>query len=105
LSADQAQLIEDVLGGVVEIGPNRIASQLAAAHARDIAARQPQPVPPVTAGVARPGDVLLVGCGHNLTREQADRLRTDLLARLPGIGDVVLLPMMTVEGIYRGGEL
>lgn len=53
-------------------------------------------------GVVRPGDVLVLTCDPHVTAGQADMVRLELLKRLPGIGDVVLVPA-TLAAIYRGG--
>ena len=45
-----------------------------------------QPAP-----VIRPGDTLLVVAGRDVTPENAEQVRTALLARLPTLGDVVVI--------------
>jgi hypothetical protein len=112
-NTDQSDLIAQALGGVVELGPDTArAIELGDAVSRYVgsrpAAARPSADPGVletlrsmSAGVIRPGDILIVGAGDRLTMQQAHDLRETLLVKLPGIGDVVVLGG-TVEGIYRG---
>jgi hypothetical protein len=52
--------------------------------------------------VIRPGDVLVVGCDSRLDEGTAERLRSGLLERLPGLADVVVLtPPLSVAAVYR----
>lgn len=126
-AADDAQAILD---GVVPLGDDHPAAQALGDAVRDhIAARPPRsPVPqPLTldqlralehasqplvelrdataaeaSGIARPGDVLVLsydGAGYH--PDQVAELRDQLLARLPGLADVVIVPFR-LEAIYRG---
>jgi hypothetical protein len=49
---------------------------------------------------AHPGDTLLICLSDGITAEQADEIRRQLLRRLPGLSDVVLLPANHVM-VYR----
>lgn len=50
--------------------------------------------------VVQPGDTLIVCCSDRLTVEQAAELRRQLLDRLAGVGDVVIVPANQVAA-YR----
>jgi hypothetical protein len=50
--------------------------------------------------VVRPGDTLLVGARHEISAEQAERIKEQLGRELPGV-KVLVLGALTVEGIYR----
>jgi hypothetical protein len=52
------------------------------------------------AGVARPGDTLIVHVDGRVTREQASMIREDVLGRIPGLADVLILTC-TGTTIYR----
>lgn len=56
----------------------------------------------VSAGVARPGDTLVVCCPGPITAQQAAMVRTQLMDQLPGVVDVVIVPAAAIT-IYRGG--
>jgi len=53
-------------------------------------------------GIAHPGDVLVFSTTgeHGLTQAMVDRVKKHLLDRLPGIADVVIVPL-TLTAIYR----
>ncbi len=51
--------------------------------------------------VVRPGDVLLVETDTQITVVDAQRLVDRLLARLPGVRDVVVLAGCRVRAVYR----
>lgn len=51
--------------------------------------------------VVRPGDVVLVEADERITAEDAQHLVDRLLARLPGVRDVVVLGGCRVRAVYR----
>ena len=52
--------------------------------------------------VVRPDDVLIVGLSvERLSAEEADHIRKELLARLPGLRDVVLITQVSSLAAYR----
>lgn len=105
---------EAVLADFVPLGNDDPRAQaLAEAVAAHVAERERVQLEPLVdelvsaepgdaSGVARPGDVLVLTCDAHITAGQADMLRLELIKRLPGIGDVVLIPA-TLTAIYRGG--
>jgi len=108
----QAQALGAAVAAEVAARPGP-AGQVDPAVLAELRARAADPLPEfldsgcVTAdatGVARPGDVLIVGGPAQLTPEQAHQLREQLMRKLPGIANVLVLPGLTVEGIYRGGS-
>lgn len=58
---------------------------------------------PVSAGgqVVRPGDTLVVYTDQRLSVAEADSLRRQILAQLPGLADVVLLSHVAGLAVYR----
>jgi hypothetical protein len=109
---------EAVLAGFVPLGPDAPQAQaLGQSVAADIIARAVAEreheiegqllegcVAGDATGVARPGDVLIVSAPEQITPEQARELKAGLINRLPGIADVIVMPGLRVEGIYRGGS-
>jgi hypothetical protein len=64
------------------------------------------PFPPVTAAlVIRPGDVLVVTMSVDLlSAEQAAQIRGQLISRLPGLADVVIVTHASALAVYRKGD-
>jgi hypothetical protein len=93
-----------VLADAVLVGPET-GPQLAAPMPPRSRPRQPPLRPglfnPDATGIARPGDVLVISSNISLTAEDAEMWRTRLLAALPGITDIVIVPFR-LEAIYRG---
>lgn len=48
----------------------------------------------------RPGTVLVVGVNGTMTLEYADRMKTHLLERLPGLADVVIITDVTQLAVF-----
>lgn len=59
--------------------------------------------PPLTGAiVVRPGDVLVVAmAAEHLTMAQADEIKTQLMKRLPGLADAVIITRTTALAAYR----
>lgn len=109
---DQADLIEQVLGGVTDVGvgdlPGGVAEafeEMAAESQRRRSERRAQPelvVEPIPGAVIRPGDVLVVSAGQNMSEEQCHEVKRRLHERMPMLTDVVVLAGdLTVAGVYR----
>lgn len=63
---------------------------------------EPEALPVTGALVIRPGDVLVVAMASEyLTAEQADGMKRQLMTRLPGLADVVLITRTTALAAYR----
>lgn len=61
-----------------------------------------QVLPSTQAAVARPGDTLLLTCQERVTIEQANRIRDELMDRMPGVQVTIVSPMSSVT-VYRPG--
>jgi hypothetical protein len=99
------------LAEVVPIGEDHpTVDALARAVTQAITERPVRPAPSnapaellLMAGVARPGDVLVVSSPDPLSAEHAETIRAQLRTRLPLLADVVVLSGATVACIFRGG--
>lgn len=105
----EADAIEDVLGQVVDLGdddaptPQAEALGAAVAEAKRAAPAPADRLSAVGGVIVRPGDILVIGTHRPITLEGATALRADMMERLPGIADVLVLSDTTVEAVYRGG--
>jgi hypothetical protein len=52
-------------------------------------------------GCVRPGDVLLLSTSAALSAAEVDALQRQLRDRLPNVKDVIILPGLTLQGVYR----
>jgi len=100
-----------VLDQVIPLGDDHpAAQQLAEAIANHVANRPPRQLfgealleatATDASGIARAGDVLVLGSRSPITPAQAQEAREQIQARLPGLADVVIVPFELVA-IYRG---
>lgn len=51
----------------------------------------------------RPGDVLVFAVRESLTMEDAERMKAQLMAQMPGIADVILLPW-DLQAVFRQSD-
>ena len=59
------------------------------------------PIPVAEAVVIRPGDVLVIRCDPGVSTADADAVRAKVLARLPGLADVLIIGSAQQLAVYR----
>lgn len=116
---DEEAALAAVLGSVQPIGPDvpagfgqSVAADIAQRHTRPVRDDAPSPplrLPGVTVEtlpgmIVRPGDILLLTTPTSITVDQAESIKAEALARMPGLSDVVVFGGGAVAGVYRREE-
>lgn len=106
---NDADAIAEVLADFTPLGEDHpVAQQTLEAVAADLRARHGLPVEipqPITVDVipgviVRPGDVLILEVDRAITIRHAEHVRESVMARLPGLADVIVLGAH-IGGVYR----